>query len=230
MKHRATLFLRLPPFCTMLRGSERDHENLTVVDDNEDEEETIELHRGGAENPGVPTRPPPSPRRVVSPRTSANGSPRHELRLPTVPLRETFQSVLSATTQVVSHLDTVADSVAEAMSLLQHPFGGGSSSNSSSSQSHLPPHQRDRRKEFRETYDIDPKLQEAKDAQTRLKLQALWQLLLTGFEVGGMDRCSRTTHNNAHSHSLLLARCSNSPSASALGSEYCGSRSMGSST
>lgn len=91
----------------------------------------------------------------------------------TTPLMGTFQSVLTATTQVVSHLDTVADSVAEAMSLLQHPFG-----------SHQQQSQHSRRKTSeREAYSIEPKLQEARDAHTRLKLQAFWQLLLTGFEV-----------------------------------------------
>lgn len=171
----------------MLSSSRHDHESLSIIDDNGDEEETIELHRGGTGAPGIPTASSTLPlRRVASPSTSSNHSPRHELRLPTVPvlpLRETFQSVLSATTHVVSHLDTVADSVAEAMSLLQHPFGGGGGNSSSQSYLHPHPHQRDRKKELLETYDIEPKVQEAKEAQTHLKLHALWQLLLTGFEV-----------------------------------------------
>lgn len=93
----------------------------------------------------------------------------------TAPLMGKFQSVLTATTQVVNHLDTVADSVAEAMSLLQHPFGGGSHQHQQAAGQ--------RKASGREAYSIEPKLQEARDAHTKLKLQAFWQLLLTGFEV-----------------------------------------------
>lgn len=63
-------------------------------------------------------------------------------------------------------LDSVADSVAEAMSLLQNPFGVHG-----------------RRKDGVSDYLVNPKLGDAKEQRTRLKLQAFWQLLLTGFEV-----------------------------------------------
>lgn len=64
------------------------------------------------------------------------------------------------------NLDLMADSVAEAMSLLQNPFGAYG-----------------RRKDGLGDYLLDPKLGDIKEQRIRLKLQAFWQLLLTGFEV-----------------------------------------------
>lgn len=223
------------------------HKYPKMIDDNdeEDEEQNIELRRGGGRSAspqhsgnnrytssaGSSSFSPP--RRSSSPTAAArtNGSRRsvaegqqdqqhhaihlgqHDVRPPsysnpTAPLLEKFTSVLSATSQVVN-LDTVADSVAEAMSLLQHPFGGGSTG---------------RRKNL-ETYSLEPKLQEAKETHTRLKLQAFWQLLLTGFEVS----FSRTVTGKGISltRGLLALRFSSLLSASAHGSGSFGSGSTG---
>ncbi|KAF1331549.1 hypothetical protein FI667_g4168, partial [Globisporangium splendens] len=172
-----------------------------IHDDNgeDDEEETIELRRGSGDAKAFPPVSP-SPQRKgnnirnkgESVSTDRNvgsslqqtghwtvpGGEHHSIHVDqhhrrsysnttTAPLMEKFTSVLSATPQVVN-LDTVADSVAEATSLLQHPFGGVSNSF--------------RRKDV-ETYSLELKAQEAKASFTRLKLQAFWQLLVTGFEV-----------------------------------------------
>jgi hypothetical protein len=64
------------------------------------------------------------------------------------------------------NLDSMADSVAEAMSLLHNPFSAYG-----------------RKKDGFGDYLVDPKLGDIQEQRTRLKLQAFWQLLLTGFEV-----------------------------------------------
>lgn len=61
----------------------------------------------------------------------------------------------------------VTDSVAEAMSLLPKALASTGL----------------RRKDSMDTYSVEPRVFEVKDTQTRLRLHAFWQLLLTGFEV-----------------------------------------------